>query len=144
MAELTVSPELTVSQEQLDAWAHACGRAISALLPVQEALARAGNAEMAQQLQPAAEATGTLLQWLIRAGAARMSDAPAPAEPPLPPLNTPAARRLLALLHEAEDVAGEVDQERGWTCGGWAEAIENLAFPLSAEVHGPPGQFEKG
>jgi hypothetical protein len=53
--------------------------------------------------------------------------------------DTPAGRRLLSLLREAEDVAGEVDAERGWENGGWAEAIEKLAFPLSVEVYGLVG-----
>jgi len=142
-------PEFTVSQEQLDAWARSCGQANYHLLHAREHLARSEGdaaATAAAQLQPAVDALGRMLQTLIRAGAARPCQAPEgeTSSAALPPHDTPAARRLLALLHEAEDVAGEVDRERNWTNGGWAEAIEKLAFPLSVEVQGThPARTER-
>jgi len=177
--ELTDLPDLRVSQDEMDAWAHTCGRANYALLQTLqtlEALARAGGQDtggedtqiVAERLHSAAVAIDTLLQFLVRAGAARPAHAPAqpaypaqctsvraasetgtgieqaPAPPLMPRLDTPTARRLLALLREAQEVAGEVDEERYGQAGnaGWAEAIEKLAFPLSVEIHGPPKPLE--
>jgi hypothetical protein len=148
--------DFRVSQEQLDAWAHACGRANYALLRAQEAQQSAhggGDPDaVSQGLGMAAAAVGSLLQALVRAGAARPCHPPTAspaAEPALASAagpnrgpaahDTPAGRRLLSLLREAEDAAGEVDAERGWENGGWAEAIEKLAFPLSVEVYGRVG-----
>jgi hypothetical protein len=173
--ELRDLPALSVSQEEMDAWAHTCGRANYALLQTLQtldALARADEDTrvVAERLRSAAVAIDTLLQFLVRAGAARPAHAPsAPAQPasvpsaaetvteqkatgleqtPAPPLvprlDTPAARRLLALLREAQVVAGDVDEERYGQAGnaGWSEAIEKLAFPLSVEIHGPPKPLE--
>ena len=189
--ELTELPNLSVSQEEMDAWAHTCGRANYALLQTLQALARAdqdtggqdtggqdtqagdntqivNRQVVVEHVHSAAVAIDTLLQFLVRAGAARPAHAPAqafrlpqptssvptaadtgaglePAPPAvLPRLDTPAARRLLALLREAQEVAGDVDDERYGQAGnaGWAEAIEKLAFPLSVEIHGPPKALE--
>jgi len=185
--KLTDLPNLSVSQDEMDAWAHTCGRANYALLQTLEALAQAGGDTQAgdntdgedtqagdntqdnpqivvERLHSAAVAINTLLQFLVRAGAARPAHAPVlPPQPTrvptgadrdagleqvpaavLPRLDTPAARRLLALLRAAQEVAGDVDGERYGQAGnaGWAEAIEKLAFPLSVEIHGPPKALE--
>jgi len=72
---------------------------------------------------------------------------------PLHLLDTPAARDLLAILEEAQQIAEQVDAERGRTVGedipllpgesrgtDLAEAISQLALRVRTEVHGPKGR----
>jgi hypothetical protein len=68
-------------------------------------------------------------------------------------MDTPAARRLLSLLEEAQAAAELVDAERGRTVGedvplqpgesrgtDLAEAISEIALRVRTEVHGPQGR----
>ncbi len=56
-------------------------------------------------------------------------------------LDTPASRRLLALLEKTAALA--VDRERGWLDSdgesvGMPESVEQLAIGLRYDVHGAP------
>lgn len=73
-----------------------------------------------------------------------VEDAPTPAAwvVPLNLLDTPATRRLLAVLEEAAAAGAEVDRERGWLDAdgdptGYGETYEGRALALRSEVFGP-------
>ena len=76
-----------------------------------------------------------------------------PAPLPLRLFDTPATRRLLQALRDAQEAAEAVDAERGHILPGhiplqpgesrgtgWAESVSNLAERLRVEVEGPRGR----
>jgi hypothetical protein len=102
----------------------------------------------------ASDCTGKALDRLQRlGGVAAQVDTPAPI--PLHLLDTPASRRLLALLIECRKAAEEVDAERGRVVSSsvvstlpegqsrgtdLAESISELALRVRTEVHGAKGR----
>jgi hypothetical protein len=89
------------------------------------------------------------------AGASPLPDSAqiTPSAIPLETLDTPHTRRLLALLMEAQEVAEQIDWERGRALDesvpllpgesrgtDLAESISEIALRVRTEVHGPRGR----
>ncbi len=133
-----------VDQNELDAWARGM-EAANANVTRADAMLQRGEVDQARDyLNRVQEANWYLLQKMLRGGADRPVRLQSSAEVPVELLDTPATRRLLALLRQAQEAGAAVDRERGWTqdgepCG-WAEAVARLAFPLALEVEGPQGR----
>lgn len=93
----------------------------------------------------AAETLQKVVERLIDQGAER-DGGPIPfGEVPLHLLDTPAGRRFLTALENAQETAAEVDRERGWVDGdgtpsGYSEDLAGLLLRLRREVIGPAGR----
>lgn len=95
-------------------------------------------------LEEAEQAATNAMQTLATLGAARPGPAIARDAVPLELLDTPATRRLLALLAQVAEAGAEVDRERGWVDAsgepiGFGESFGNEYERLRAEVIGPSG-----
>lgn len=95
-------------------------------------------------LDAAHESVQSVQALLIALGAARPGLRAAKDALRLDQLSTPATRRLLSALQEAQAAAQLVDEERGWVDGsgegiGLAESVGALEIVLRREVQGVKG-----
>lgn len=144
--------------DELDRVAAAVDRAALGLGRVQTGAAFAYHTKDLEKLpgvvreaREAKQAADNALALLLAMGAARPGQGAAPAATVandalrLDQLDTPAARRFLAVLEAAAAAGAELDRERGWVDDagepvGHGETLAAMAYRVRTEVHGPAGR----
>jgi hypothetical protein len=102
----------------------------------------------AELAHAAADSSRTALDYLGALGATipGIEDTPpVKSDVPLHLLDTPATRRLVAVLELAAQAGAAVDKERGWIDGdgdpvGYGETFAGMLTALRVEVSGPRGR----
>ena len=135
---------LDTRQDQLDAAARLTDRAHDEAAYAGGMLRRGDTQSAAKHAKAAEDAAENALEILLALGARRPGQAVAADSLPLELLDTPASRRLLAALEEAQKAGEALDRERGWLhdgepCG-WGEMLGGMVLTLRVEVEGPQGK----